>query len=76
MSRSETRLEVVDFTCPGCDCGTCVTETVEEIGELSGVSHVRLDRRLTQIVVRHEAVDGFPVRFREIVLAHGIELRD
>lgn len=54
MTIDETRIGLAALTCPGCDCGACVTESIQEIGRTHGVVHVRVDRRRTQLVVRHE----------------------
>ncbi len=54
MAITETRIGLVDLTCSGCDCGGCVTESLQEIARMHGVVHVRIDRRRTQIVVRHD----------------------
>ena len=71
---AETRIDLVSFTCEGCDCGECVGDSMRAIHQLPGVDHVRTDRRRTQIVVRHDADDVSPAELREIVRERGIEL--
>jgi copper chaperone CopZ len=71
---AETRIDVVSFACPGCDCGTCVTESIREIHRIPGVDHVRTDRRRTQIVVRHDSNHVSQEQLRDIVKARGIKL--
>jgi copper chaperone CopZ len=75
MEITETRIDLAAFTCPGCDCGECVTGALRDIGEVSGVDHVRVDRRRTQIVVRHVPDDVSPGQLRDIVEERGLEVR-
>ncbi len=74
MATTETRIDLVDLVCPGCDCGTCVSESIREIGQIPGVNHVRVDRRRIQIVVRHDADGVSNDRLRAVVEAKGIPL--
>ena len=75
MEIAETRIDLAALTCPGCECGECVTGALRDIGEVSGVDHVRVDRRRTQIVVRHVPDDDLPSKFRNIVEERGLEVR-
>jgi copper chaperone CopZ len=74
MAITETRIGLVEFTCPGCDCGVCVSDSMREIAQINGVLHVRVDRRRTQIVVRHEHEDVSVNQLSDIVAARGIGL--
>jgi hypothetical protein len=71
MPLTETRLDLVAFTCPGCDCGECLTGALREMEAISGVEHVRIDRMRTQIVVRHDPDGVTPVHLRDIVKDRG-----
>jgi len=75
MEIAETRINLAALTCPGCDCGECVTGALADIGALSGVDHVRVDRRRTQIVVRHVPDDVSPDQLHDIVEERGLEVR-
>ena len=76
MSVSEARLNLVGLFCPGCDCGACVTKAVDEVREIPGVSHVRMDRRAEQLVIQYDPRDTDRRQFTEVVISHGIALRD
>lgn len=71
---AETRIDLVSFACPGCDCGTCVTDSIQEIHRIPGVEHVRTDRRRVQIVVRHDSDDVSQEQLRNVVKTRGIKL--
>jgi copper chaperone CopZ len=71
---AETRIDLVSFTCDGCDCGGCVGDSMEAIHQIPGVDHVRTDRRRTQIVVRYNADEVSLAELREVVRQRGIEL--
>ena len=75
MDIAETRIDLAALTCPGCDCGECVTGALRDIGEVAGVDHVRVDRRRTQIVVRHDPDDVEPSQLHVIVEERGLEVR-
>jgi copper chaperone CopZ len=74
MNIAETRIDLTAFTCPGCDCGECVTGALRDIGKVPGVDHVRVDRRRTQIVVRHDPFDVLPEQLHDIVRERGLEV--
>lgn len=71
---AETRIDLASFTCANCDCGTCVTDSMTEIRQITGVAHVRTDRRRTQVVVRHDPDSVSSAELREIFRARGIAL--
>ncbi len=52
MSTQRQTIPVARLTCPGCDCGACVTEAVARIGALDGVVYVGIDRLRPGFVVR------------------------
>jgi len=74
MAIVETRIDRVEFACRGCDCGTCVTDSIREIQRIYGVDSVRVDRGRSQIVVRHDPVGVSRDRLRSVVTAKGIRL--
>ena len=75
MEIAETRIDLVALTCPGCDCGECVTGALRDIGDMSGVDHVRVDRRQIQIVVRHDPDNVQRSQLHDIVEERGLEVR-
>ncbi len=76
MPITETRIGLVGLTCPGCDCGSCVTESLRDIAKIDGVTHVRVDRLKTQIVVRHDHEDVQSDQITRLVESKGIPLSD
>lgn len=54
MTIQRERIPVTRLTCPGCDCGACVTEAAAKIGTSIGVLYVGIDRRLPGFVVRFD----------------------
>ena len=47
-------IPVRSFTCPGCDCGMCVSTALTSINLMPGVVHARADRFRKQFVVRYD----------------------
>lgn len=76
MTINETRIGLTSLTCPGCDCGACVTLSIQEIAQTHGVVHVRIDRRRTEVVVRHEHDAVTPTQISTILESKGIELTE
>jgi len=74
MPITETRIGLIGLTCPGCDCGSCVTESIRDIAKIDGVIHVRVDRMKKQIVVRHDHEDVQSDQITRLVEAKGIPL--
>lgn len=74
MAIIESRIDLVDLICEGCDCGQCVSQSLEVIGRMHSVEHVRVDRLRTQIVVRHEQ-DGVSFeQLSSVVQSKGLQM--
>lgn len=73
MPLTETRITLEGIVCIGCDCGVCISQAVKEIGLLPGVSHVRVDRLRSEMVIRHDSRDAVAEDFSKVMSAAGIE---
>ena len=74
MTIIESRIGLADLICDGCDCGQCVAQSLEELGGISGVRHVRVDRMRTQIVVRHDEGGVSLDQLSDVVKAKGLQI--
>jgi hypothetical protein len=74
MAIIESRIGLVDMVCEDCDCGECVSESMEELGGIAGVQHVRVDRLRTQIVIRHEEVGVSFDQLSSVVESKGLRI--
>lgn len=67
-------IPVQSFTCPGCDCGMCVSTALTAINLMPGVVHARADRFKKRFVVRYEDDVVHLDEIEERITAAGIAL--
>jgi copper chaperone CopZ len=53
-SPTTASIQVASFNCDGCDCGACASDAADNLAEIDGVVHVRLDRRRRAFVIRYD----------------------
>lgn len=53
-SPTTANIPVASFNCDGCDCGACGSAAADDLFELDGVVHVRLDRLRRAFVIRYD----------------------
>jgi len=76
MTTQRERIPVTCLTCPGCDCGACVTEAAAKIGSSAGVVYVGIDRLLPGFVVRFDDDLEDLDAIRSMIAAANIELAE
>jgi copper chaperone CopZ len=65
MPPTAEHIPVSSFNCPGCDCGSCLSDAVKAVSGLDGVLHVRVDRTRTSLVVRYDETTVGSAEFRK-----------
>jgi copper chaperone CopZ len=65
MAPIAEHIPVASFSCPGCDCGACLSDAVEAVRRIDGVLHVRVDRTRKSLVVRYDEATVGSTEFRD-----------
>ncbi len=67
-------IPIRSFTCPGCDCGMCVSTALTSLNLMPGVVHARADRFRKRFVVRFEEDQVAVEEIEERITGAGITL--